>query len=85
LARRQAVSKHVETDLLVACQRRCCLCFYLDGFKGVKKGQLAHLNKRPDDNRPENLAWLCLEHHDSFDSVTRQQSLFRRGKTFHAP
>lgn len=72
MSRRLAVPKSIETELLVACQRRCCLCFYLDGFKGVKKGQMAHLNRRRDDNRLENLAWLCLEHHDAFDSITSQ-------------
>ena len=38
----------------------------------MKKGQVAHINQRRDDNRPENLVWLCLEHHDAFDSRTSQ-------------
>ena len=35
-------------------------------------GQIAHLNRKSNDNREENLVFLCLEHHDVFDSRTRQ-------------
>jgi hypothetical protein len=46
----------------------------------VKKGQVAHLNKKRDDNRLENLAWLCLEHHDAFDSVTSQSKNYTQAE-----
>jgi hypothetical protein len=39
---------------------------------GIQKGQIAHLNGNPADNRLENLVWLCLNHHDEFDSRTSQ-------------
>lgn len=38
----------------------------------VRKGQIAHLNRRRDDPGFENLVWLCLEHHDEFDSRPSQ-------------
>jgi len=48
------------------------LCFYLCDRRKVCKGQLAHINHRSEDSRFENLVFLCLEHHDEFDSRTSQ-------------
>jgi DNA repair ATPase RecN len=38
----------------------------------MKAGQVAHLNHNASDNRPENLVFLCLQHHDQYDSRTSQ-------------
>jgi hypothetical protein len=38
----------------------------------MKQGQLAHLNRDPSDSSADNLAFLCLEHHDWFDTRTSQ-------------
>jgi len=38
----------------------------------VKKGQIAHLDRDPQNNRLDNLAFLCLEHHDQYDTRTSQ-------------
>src|SRR5262249_39395118 len=35
-------------------------------------GQIAHLNRNRSDSRFENLVYLCLEHHNEFDSRTSQ-------------
>lgn len=72
MGRRKHLPTAVVEELLVACRRRCCLCFFLQDDRSERKGQIAHLNQRPDDARLENLAWLCLDHHDAFDSRTRQ-------------
>ena len=32
-----------------------------------KKGQIAHLDRDPANNKLDNLAFLCLEHHDQYD------------------
>jgi hypothetical protein len=69
---RRFVSKALETEVLMACRRRCCLCVFLADRQDVRKGQLAHLNRDPADARFENLVWLCLEHHDEYDSRTSQ-------------
>jgi hypothetical protein len=37
-----------------------------------KKGQIAHLDRDPSHNDPDNLAFLCLEHHDQYDSRPSQ-------------
>lgn len=72
MANRRKVPKSIETNVLVAARRRCCLCVFLHGRDEVRRGQIAHLNRDPSDYRFENLVWLCLEHHDEFDSKTSQ-------------
>lgn len=69
---RRPVPKSVETDVLLASGRRCCLCVFLNNRDEVRKGQLAHLNHDASDARFENLVWLCLEHHDEYDGRTSQ-------------
>ncbi len=64
MTNRPSIPKHVEAEVVGASKRRCCLCFALDGDFGIKKGQIAHLDHNPGNNKPENLAFLCLEHHD---------------------
>jgi hypothetical protein len=71
--RRPRLPAIAETDVLIASRRRCCLCYGLFSDAGVKPGQIAHLNGQPDDNGPDNLAYLCLLHHDEYDSTTRQR------------
>jgi hypothetical protein len=64
--------RSVETEVLKGSGRRCCLCFGLYRDLGVKSGQIAHLDQNPANNRVDNLAFLCLEHHDQYDTPTSQ-------------
>ena len=70
--RRQAIPTAVQTKLLRQSRRRCCLCFGLKADIEVKEGQIAHLDRNPSNNSLDNLTWLCLSHHDDYDSVRRQ-------------
>ncbi len=70
--RRRAISKDTETYVLVASRRRCCICYFLLGATTPRKGQIAHLNRDPGDATADNLVYLCLDHHDEFDSRTSQ-------------
>jgi ribosomal protein L15E len=38
----------------------------------VVKGQIAHVDHDATNNDPDNLVWLCLDHHDQNDSRTSQ-------------
>ena len=58
--------------VLRSSRRRCCVCFGLRRDESVKKGQIAHLDHNPANNDPDNLAWMCLDHHDEYDSKTSQ-------------
>lgn len=69
---RPAIPIVVQTELLLQSRRRCCLCFGLKADIEVKEGQIAHLDRNPSNNKLDNLAWLCLSHHDHYDSVRRQ-------------
>ena len=53
-------------------RRRCCLCAGLKGDFSEKRGQIAHLNRDSSNYCDENLAFLCLPHHDEYDSCTSQ-------------
>jgi hypothetical protein len=39
---------------------------------GQKLGQIAHLDHNNSNNDPDNLAFLCLPHHDEYDTRTSQ-------------
>lgn len=74
--KRTQLSKNIETEVLVACRRRCCLCYFLRDMNEPKKGQIAHINKNRTQSVFSNLVYLCLEHHDEFDSSTSQSKGF---------
>ena len=71
-SRRKTISREVETEVLVLSRRRCCICFAINRDFSEKKGQIAHLDKERTNPNLENLAYLCLDHHDSYDSRTSQ-------------
>lgn len=67
-------------DVLLKSRRRCCLCFGLKHDQGEKKGQIAHLDQDPANDRPDNLVFLCLEHHDQYDATTSQSKSLQIGE-----
>ncbi len=69
---RKKIEPQVETQILVECRRRCCLCVFLDGNTNAKNGQIAHIDSNRANNKKQNLVWLCLEHHNQYDSRTSQ-------------
>jgi len=71
-ARRKTLSPRLVEEVVTRCRRRCCLCVSLENRDGARRGQIAHLNRRPDDDRFDNLVFLCLEHHDEYDSRPSQ-------------
>lgn len=72
MAKRQAVRKLTQKDVLVASRRRCCICFCLEDVDKDCDGQIAHLDRNPSNSSFDNLAFLCLRHHDKYDSKTSQ-------------
>lgn len=68
----RSIPKSIETKVLTQSKRRCCLCFGLHNDMSEKAGQIAHLDGNPSNNRFENLAFLCLKHHDEYDGSTSQ-------------
>lgn len=80
---RQAIPKDVETQVLVASKRRCCLCYYLHDERGVRKGQIAHIDGDPSRSSFNDLAFLCHDHHDELDSSTRQSKGLKAAEVRH--
>lgn len=37
----------------------------------LKQGQLAHLDQNSNNLAEDNLAFMCFDHHDRYDSITR--------------
>ena len=64
--------KQVQTTILTSSKRRCCICFGLNGDLDIKKGQIAHVDHDSSNNTHDNLAFLCFDHHDEYDSQTSQ-------------
>lgn len=69
---RKSLNAKTSARVLMLSRRRCCLCLFLDHRDEACKGQIAHLNRDPSDGRFDNLVWLCLKHHDDYDSRTSQ-------------
>jgi len=72
MTRRKRIPEETVAELLVCSRRRCCLCYGLDRDLTEKQGQIAHLDGDRSNNDPDNLAFLCLRHHDRYDSRTSQ-------------
>ncbi|SEM67534.1 hypothetical protein SAMN05216325_10141 [Nitrosomonas marina] len=73
---RTRISENIQTDVLTASRRRCCICYGLNGDLEIKRGQIAHLDKNRENNKLDNLAFLCMDHHDEYDSTTSQSKSF---------
>lgn len=72
MRRRKKIPADIETEALVKSGRRCCFCFGLNGDYTLKKGQITHLDHNSANFALENLAWMCMNHHDEYDSKTSQ-------------
>jgi len=72
MIKRTQTPRQTEKRVLLSSKRRCCFCFGLSNDLKVKRGQVAHLDKNRSNHSFENLAWMCLDHHDQYDSRTSQ-------------
>ena len=77
---RKAVPKEIQDRVLAACRRRCAVCFGLHRDTDTKGGQIAHLDRDAANASFDNLVFLCLEHHDQFDTRTSQSKGFTPGE-----
>ena len=77
---RIAVPSDIQDQVILLARRRCCVCFGLCGDVDVKAGQIAHVDHNHNNNEPDNLAFLCLDHHDQYDSKTSQSKGLRENE-----
>lgn len=74
---RKATPTSDEILVLTNSRRKCCICYGLHNDLSVKRGQIAHIDRNHSNSTFENLAWMCLEHHDLYDSRTSQSKGFK--------
>lgn len=77
---RKPIALNVQTNVLVGSRRRCCLCFGLNRDTSLKSGQIAHLDRNNANNFETNLAFLCFDHHDEYDSISSQRKNLTLGE-----
>lgn len=73
---RKALSQTSQAAVLLSSRRRCCICFGLNRDTSIRQGQIAHLDGNSSNDSEDNLAFLCFDHHDQYDSKTRQSKNF---------
>ena len=78
--KRASIPDSTVFSVLLKCRRRCCLCVGLDGDGAIKRGQIAHIDHDRTNPKEENLAFLCLSHHDEYDSTPRQSKKLTEGE-----
>src|SRR4051812_34859095 len=76
MATRKSADEAVETEILYSSRRRCALCFGIYGDLTPKRGQLAHVDRDSSKSEFDDFAYLCLPHHDEYDSQTSQSKRF---------
>lgn len=74
------VSGDKQDQVLLSSRRRCCICSGLRGDFDEKQGQIAHLDHDSNNDDVDNLAFLCLLHHDQYDSKTSQSKGLRESE-----
>ncbi len=74
--KRKSIPQEIITAVLVSSARRCSLCYGLNGDFEQKQGQVAHVDHNSANPDFDNLAFLCLNHHDQYDGQTRQSKGF---------
>lgn len=73
---REPISHDTQATVVLKARRRCCICFGLNRDTSLKQGQIAHLDRDSSNSSEDNLAFLCFDHHDQYDSTTRQSKNF---------
>jgi hypothetical protein len=73
---RKKLSVGVEVSVVSRSKRRCALCFGLFRDVEVKRGQIAHVDRDRTNDAEDNLAFLCLPHHDEYDTTPSQSKRF---------
>ena len=77
---RKKVAPKIETEVLTRSARRCCICVGMNGDWQQKQGQIAHIDHDSSNAAEDNLAFLCLPHHDQYDSKTSQSKGITEGE-----
>ncbi len=75
---RVPVPENLQAMLKYNCRNRCAICAIMNNDYTEKQGQIAHIDHNHSNSSDyDNLVWLCLAHHDKYDSKTSQSKNYR--------
>lgn len=80
MVNRSKMPRKIETEVCLKSRRRCCVCFGLKRDLDIKSGQIHHLDGDKQNNNVDNLAFLCLGHHDQIHTKTSQSKGLTTGE-----
>lgn len=80
---RKKIPTNVIADLLISTRRRCCLCYFIRNDRSEKRVQIAHIDRKRNNDSSDNLVPLCLEHHDEYDSRPSQSKGITKEEVKH--
>jgi len=80
---RKPIPPDIAAQVLLLVRRRCCICYGLNRDPEIKDGQIAHLDRNSSNNDLDNLAFLCLTHHNQYDSRTSQSKGLTLNELLH--
>lgn len=69
---RAVIPDNVIASVLTKSARRCAFCYALSHDLTEKLGQIANIDRDASNATETNLAFLCFDHHSTYDSTTRQ-------------
>ena len=78
--KRKKVRNSDKELVLLRSGRVCGFCYGLNQDKTVKAGQIAHLDRNNQNGDIDNLMFMCLVHHNEYDSTTSQAVGFTIGE-----
>ena len=78
--RRPRIPTAIQDQVIVTSRRRCCLCFYLRDLRENKRDRSRIWIMIQPTMCSGILVYLCLGHHDEFDSVPRQSKALTSGE-----
>jgi len=71
-ASRPKIPQEISHAVLTKSRRRCAFCYHFESDGNTKEGQIAHIDRKRTNNLENNLVYLCLDHHNKYDSTTSQ-------------
>lgn len=72
MSERKKLVDTIASQVMIDCKRRCAICVGINQDRESKRGQIAHIDRNRQNNKYANLAFLCIPHHDDYDTVPRQ-------------
>ncbi len=74
---RKAIPEKVERSVLIKSRRRCAFCYFFENDTKRVEGQIAHIDRDKSNHNESNLVFLCLLHHNEYDTRPSQTKRYQ--------